>query len=154
MANKTTNLGLTKPTPEEFYDVGVQNNNMDIIDEQIGLLQEQLDVKQTSIHVYSTDALIVPLTLNHNNTEWRYTTNLESIEFETDSNSQFQSDSEYHMTIVFKSGATPTTITNTAGVYFTGDECDSGVFTPVANKIYEMGIWWNGFNFQGVVRGV
>lgn len=32
MANKTTNYGLTKPLPEEFYDIQVQNNNMDIID--------------------------------------------------------------------------------------------------------------------------
>jgi hypothetical protein len=32
MAEKTTNLGLTKPTPEDFYDVHVQNENMDKID--------------------------------------------------------------------------------------------------------------------------
>lgn len=35
MAEKTTNFGLTKPLPEEFYDVAVQNNNMDIIDEKL-----------------------------------------------------------------------------------------------------------------------
>ena len=35
MANKTTNYGLTKPLPEEFYDVQVQNDNMDIIDAQM-----------------------------------------------------------------------------------------------------------------------
>jgi hypothetical protein len=35
MAEKTTNFGLTKPLPEEFYDVAVQNKNMDIIDEKL-----------------------------------------------------------------------------------------------------------------------
>lgn len=40
MANKTTNFGLTKPLPEDFYDVGVQNENMDIIDEQLKKLSE------------------------------------------------------------------------------------------------------------------
>ena len=35
MADKTTNYGLTKPLADEFYDVNVQNQNMDIIDEQL-----------------------------------------------------------------------------------------------------------------------
>lgn len=33
MADKTTNYNLTKPSADDFYDVGVQNGNMDIIDE-------------------------------------------------------------------------------------------------------------------------
>lgn len=32
MANATTNLGLIKPTPEEFYDINQFNENMDKID--------------------------------------------------------------------------------------------------------------------------
>ena len=35
MSSKTTNLGLTKPEEDEFYDVRVQNENMDIIDKKI-----------------------------------------------------------------------------------------------------------------------
>lgn len=35
MATKTTNYGLTKPEGSDFYDIGVQNNNMDIIDKQM-----------------------------------------------------------------------------------------------------------------------
>lgn len=35
MANKTTNYNLTKPHPEEFYDINVHNTNMDIIDEEL-----------------------------------------------------------------------------------------------------------------------
>jgi hypothetical protein len=35
MANKTTNYGLTKPLPEDFYDINVQNENMDKIDAEL-----------------------------------------------------------------------------------------------------------------------
>ena len=35
MANKTTNYNLTKPLPEEFYDIEVHNGNMDIIDAEL-----------------------------------------------------------------------------------------------------------------------
>ena len=35
MANKTTNYNLTKPLPEEFYDINVHNDNMDIIDAEL-----------------------------------------------------------------------------------------------------------------------
>ena len=35
MANKTTNYGLTKPLQDEFYDIAVQNENMDKIDTEL-----------------------------------------------------------------------------------------------------------------------
>ncbi|MGE7115088.1 hypothetical protein ACQKIM_27675, partial [Lysinibacillus sp. NPDC047702] len=35
MAEQTPNYNLTKPDINEFYDVEVQNNNMDIIDTAI-----------------------------------------------------------------------------------------------------------------------
>lgn len=35
MANKTPNYGLTKPLPEEFYDIAVHNENMDKIDTEL-----------------------------------------------------------------------------------------------------------------------
>ena len=35
MPDVTKNYGLTKPLPEEFYDVNVQNDNMDIIDQEL-----------------------------------------------------------------------------------------------------------------------
>ena len=44
MAEKTTNYGLTKPYPDEFYDVGVQNANMDVIDEALQKLSEDSGV--------------------------------------------------------------------------------------------------------------
>ena len=36
MAQTTTNLGLKKPDPDEFYDVADQNGNMDILDRVVG----------------------------------------------------------------------------------------------------------------------
>ena len=36
MPNLTANYGLKKPLSEEFYDVNIQNENMDIIDEALG----------------------------------------------------------------------------------------------------------------------
>lgn len=35
MADKTTNYNLTKPTEDEFYDIGVFNENADIIDAEL-----------------------------------------------------------------------------------------------------------------------
>lgn len=35
MATTTTNVGLTKPSANELYDVSVQNNNMDVLDKLI-----------------------------------------------------------------------------------------------------------------------
>jgi hypothetical protein len=35
MADKTTNYNLTKPTPNEFYDIRVFNENADIIDQAL-----------------------------------------------------------------------------------------------------------------------
>ena len=52
MAEKTTNFKLTKPSTEDFYDVNVQNENMDIID---GALTD-VYAEVSSIHS-QTDAL-------------------------------------------------------------------------------------------------
>lgn len=42
MSGATTNYGLVKPLPEEFYDVAVQNGNMDIIDAVLKSLADDL----------------------------------------------------------------------------------------------------------------
>lgn len=42
MSSKTTNLNLTKPSEDEFYDINVQNENMDIIDKEIGELKNPI----------------------------------------------------------------------------------------------------------------
>lgn len=52
MANKTTNYGLTKPLSSEFYDVEVQNSNMDIIDSKL----KELDPTSASTKTTLVDA--------------------------------------------------------------------------------------------------
>lgn len=41
MADKTTNYNLTKPSADDFYDVGVQNGNMDIVDAELKKLNDE-----------------------------------------------------------------------------------------------------------------
>ena len=56
-------------------------------------------------------------------------------------------------TTVITFATTPSmTFTNTLGVYFKGDDCTNGVFTPVnADALYELNIWYNGFQWCGTV---
>lgn len=46
MANKTSNYKLTKPLESEFYDVGVQNENMDKIDTQMKANADAIEALQ------------------------------------------------------------------------------------------------------------
>lgn len=59
MANETTNYNLTKPTEDEFYDVAVQNDNMDKIDTAMKGLEDnkvsQVVNKGLSTNDYTTD---------------------------------------------------------------------------------------------------
>lgn len=51
MANKTTNYGLIKPLPDEFYNVNVFNENMDAID---GILKQNASGKSWNVVVPTT----------------------------------------------------------------------------------------------------
>lgn len=58
MATKTTNYGLTKPEGSDFYDIGVQNDNMDIIDKQMkananDIAQLNSDLKDALVTQYA-----------------------------------------------------------------------------------------------------
>lgn len=63
MATKTTNYGLTKPEGSDFYDIGVQNDNMDIIDKQMKANAE--DIAQLNsdkeYKTYSTDGISIEI---------------------------------------------------------------------------------------------
>lgn len=48
MAATTTNYGLTKPLLTDFYDINVQNANMDIIDEQLKAVSDAANGEVTS----------------------------------------------------------------------------------------------------------
>lgn len=57
MATKTTNYGLEKPDGTDFYDVDVQNSNMDIIDKQMkandnAITQLNSDLKDALVTQY------------------------------------------------------------------------------------------------------
>ena len=63
MPNTTENYGLKKPLLEEFYDVGIQNENMDIIDAE---LKERISCLATYYPLTrgkSADDLIDPFAL-------------------------------------------------------------------------------------------
>jgi len=53
----TTNLQLNKPDVDDFYNIGVQNENMDIIDQKIAENEKTLNTAKTSIdnHVAKKD---------------------------------------------------------------------------------------------------
>ena len=58
MVTKTTNYGLTKPDGADFYDVDVQNDNMDIIDKQMkananDIAQLNSDLKDALVTQYA-----------------------------------------------------------------------------------------------------
>lgn len=60
MSSKTTNLNLTKPSEDEFYDINVQNENMDIIDREInGLKQPAYEVSTTMSDLHSGEMITV-----------------------------------------------------------------------------------------------
>lgn len=93
------------------------------------------------------------LTADKSNSERRYVYATGITSLKLASSGTFDSAAEAYYSVVFLSGSTATTITNTLGAYFTGDDCTAGVFTPVANKTYEVDIWWNGLSWQAAVRG-
>lgn len=58
MATTTTNYGLTKPEGSDFYDIGAQNDNMDIIDKQMkanakDIAQLNSDLKNALVTQYA-----------------------------------------------------------------------------------------------------
>ena len=66
-------------------------------------------------------------------------------------------DVDFVSQICFKSGATATTFTQTAGDIVWDEnsvDLDDGVFVPEANKNYTIIIFYNGFNFIGISEGV
>lgn len=55
MADKTTNYNLTKPTEDEFYDIGVFNENTDIIDAELKKLNDDKVDKVTGKGLSTND---------------------------------------------------------------------------------------------------
>lgn len=102
----------------------------------------------------TSGAKSITLTSANSNNEWRYVYASGITSLTLASSGSFASNIEAYYGVVFISGTTATTITNTLGAYFTGGDCVDGVFTPIPSKKYDVGIWWNGISWQAVVRGV
>lgn len=74
-------------------------------------------------------------------------TNL-GVSLPSEYNELFQSE------LIFKSGTTATSLTYDESIKWSGDDIKDNVFVPVANKIYNILFWYDGFNMNAVVRGV
>ena len=70
MAEKTEFLKLTKPSQDDFYDISVQNENMDIIDQKLHEQQGQIEGFQYGLDEKSPidhdhDGVYSPVGHNH-----------------------------------------------------------------------------------------
>ena len=93
-----------------------------------------------------TTSTTVSLTLA-DNTEYRYTQDLTSLTLTMPSG-------DFISSIVFASGSTPTSMTYDSNIKWSGDDVTNGQFVPSADKDYDICLYYNGLNVNGIVRGV
>lgn len=87
------------------------------------------------------------------NTEYRYLypgANKIQIGMPTNSSSTV----DFICSLVFRSPETATEFTYSNNLKFTGDDCSDGVFVPAAKTVYNIIFWYDGYNYNAVVRGV
>lgn len=92
-----------------------------------------------------TSSTTVSLTLADNH-EYRYTQDLTSLTLTMPSG-------DFIASIVFASGSTPTSMTYDSNIKWSGDDVTNGQFVPT-EKTYNIVMWYDGINVNGVVRGV
>ena len=63
MSDKTTNYGLTKPLSTDYYDIEIQNGNMEIIDDQLKALDSGKEslIKNAAAKTSLVDGDAIPL---------------------------------------------------------------------------------------------
>ena len=93
-----------------------------------------------------TTSTTVSLTLADNH-EYRYTQDLTSLTLTMPSG-------DFISSIVFASGSTPTSMTYDSSIKWSGDDVTNGQFVPSADKDYDIMMYYNGLNVNGIVRGV
>ena len=49
MVQKTTNLQLNKPDVDDYYDIAIQNENMDILDDVVGTMSSAVNALNTEV---------------------------------------------------------------------------------------------------------
>jgi hypothetical protein len=144
-------------TDRRQMDMILQKN----IDAQYSDLQTQIFDLQGHVIENMLDAVIFRLSNLDNKSEFRFfgpsnsgVTNL-GLSFEDVS---LTSGDKFEMSATFQTASSGCTFEITEStsvkVKLTGDDVTNGVLSPVANKVYEIAFYWNGFFMSGVVRGV
>lgn len=111
-------------------------------------VDEVVNLTNTRI-VTDTENTVIPAFELADNTEYRFTLELESVEFTLPENPT----DDYISSLVFKSGATATTIIYPDLIKWSGDNLTNDKFVPFANKRYTVMIWYDGI-WNGLARGV
>ena len=140
-------IGSSEPQGNEVIWVD-NTTNPENINATKAYVDEVVNLSKTRI-VTNTENTVIPAFELADNTEYRFTLELESIEFTLPDNPT----DDYISSIVFKSGATATTITYPDTIKWSGDDISSDKFVPASSKTYEVLIYWNGFDYCGIVKG-
>ena len=144
-------------TDRRQMDMILQKN----IDAQYSDLQTQIFDLQGHVIENMLDAVIFRLSNLDNKSEFRFfgpsnsgVTDL-GLSFEDVS---LTSGDKFEMSATFQTASSGCTFgiteSTSVKVKLTGDDVTNGVLNPVANKVYEIAFYWNGFFMSGVVRGV
>ena len=144
-------------TDRRQMDMILQKN----IDAQYSDLQTQIFDLQGHVIENMVDVVIFRLSNLDNKSEFRFfgpsnsgVTDL-GLSFEDVS---LTSGDKFEMSATFQTASSGCTFVITEStsvkVKLTGDDVTNGVLNPVANKVYEIAFYWNGFFMSGVVRGV
>ena len=144
-------------TDRRQMDMILQKN----IDAQYTDLQTQIFDLQGYVIENMLDAVIFRLSNLDNKSEFRFFGPSDSgvthlgLSFEDVS---LTSGDKFEMSATFQTASSGCTFEITEStsvkVKLTGDDVTNGVLNPVANKVYEIAFYWNGFFMSGVVRGV
>lgn len=144
-------------TDRRQMDMILQKN----IDAQYSDLQTQIFDLQGHVIENMLDAVTFRLSNLDNKSEFRFFGPSDSgvthlgLSFEDVS---LTSGDKFEMSATFQTASSGCTFEITEStsvkVKLTGDDVTNGVLNPVADKVYEIAFYWNGFFMSGVVRGV
>lgn len=107
-----------------------------------------VEINSSRTMVITDTESTMPTQQINNNSEYRYTQNLQSITISFPTMTD-----DYIGGLVFNSGNIATVITYPT-MKWSGDDIVAGAFTPAANKTYNIVFWYDGININGVARGV
>lgn len=126
-----------------YADLGTISEDYRAKDE----INSSLDVTTPTIELNQ------PSSSQNKNIVYQYANTLTSLTITATSSSGEYLTLDQSIRLIFKSTSS-TTITVPSGLYFRGDDCnDSYVFIPQDNKVYDIIITYDGFNYNGIVVG-